>query len=118
MNNTDLYSLPKDILIKLITTISEQNKEEFEKTLEDRPLETWDCDVCGNSFVLTHDWQFPYSDPICKYCYNEIKDKTNHEKQLIRNQIAQKQHEMKKNRPCNRKNCGPKNRYGCIYHEQ
>lgn len=33
---TDLYDLPKDILVKIISTIQEQTEERYEKIIEER----------------------------------------------------------------------------------
>ena len=51
MNEIDLYKLPKDVLVKLITTIQEQTKEEIIEDFKEQCSEegkVYECMDCDN----------------------------------------------------------------------
>ena len=77
----DLYSLPKDILVKLLSTL----KEEIIEELSEKELNYLHCTSCEKNYLITHKWYFFYNKlnknmsiigdyPICKSCY-EVREK-------------------------------------------
>ena len=79
MENMDLYSLPKDMLVKLVSTIKEDVSKDYEekiKTLEEKlalydSIELLSCIFCEktypeNDIVYHVDEANIY---ICKFCH-------------------------------------------------
>ena len=87
---TDLYSLPKDILIKLISTIKEDYKEdckeeiirEYIREIKNKEIKILECGWCSTFYLLEHDFHIVEIEnglsynyyPCCIYCKNKIDD--------------------------------------------
>ena len=68
-----LYDLPKDMLVKLITTIEQDTISKFEKQLENRlkneEIQGFYCAYCSKLYSFLYDWKFNFlNDPLCKNC--------------------------------------------------
>lgn len=66
MNKFDLYQLPKDVLVKLIVTIQEQENEELE-TLRKLAKQVPHCSFCYNRGAILYDSYLHF--PCLKTCY-------------------------------------------------
>ena len=76
---TDLYKLPKDILVLMISTIEQKTTDEFERKLREEPIEAYFCNTCGKCFHMNH-YKEVYPDPYtvydlyCKKCETEKQE--------------------------------------------
>ena len=74
---TNLYNLPKDLLVKLIMTIREDTIEEFNdklnKRLENEEINAMFCAKCTKQYSTLYKWRGRY-DPYCKECDEDKKN--------------------------------------------
>lgn len=81
LSTSNLYSLPKDMLIKLISAIRQTTINEFNEKLKNKRLNSYKCDLCGGYYSILHDLYFiTYLDDkyflevCCANCYSRRKD--------------------------------------------
>lgn len=72
MNESDLYKLPKDLLVKLISQIRENSKEEFKEELKYTPLSIMKCERCLTSYVADHPWHPFINGHYCEKCAQSV----------------------------------------------
>ena len=79
MENSKLYDLPKDMLVKLITTIREDTRKEvlneIKEKLKVEEIQVMDCDYCEKSFSEYHEWKTDDARQVasCNACYKKYK---------------------------------------------
>lgn len=88
MNKSEIYKLPKDILVEMICIIERDTKERCEKEFQDQPINVQICQECKLTYHINHE----SIRGVCRHCVEErlrynsyIKNIKNKNKGIFKN---------------------------------